>query len=247
MRILTALTLLSLTGVAGVAAEEEKLGLTLKGGLGMIVTTGNTETTTVNASLTSRHELESWSNDYNIEGLFKQESVPNLDGEREQRTSAQRVFASAQGNYKLENPRYRLFVFSSYLDDRFSNFDFQSTVAAGWNHRLWRRDRSSFEYSLGPGYAYDRTRLGVVQQGLITRAAAIYNWQISDTAKFIQTISTEVGSDNIRSRSETILNATISGSLSMQLTVKMNHNTQVDEGIEKLDTETGVQLVYSFF
>lgn len=237
----------SLASVSALAQEETKKSFTLEGGLGLILTTGNTETSTINASIVSRHEMEKWSNDYNIEGLYKEETVINSLGEDEERTSAQRFFASAQGNYKLENPNYRLFVFSSYLDDRLSNFDYQSTIAGGWNHKLWSNDNSSFEYSIGPGYAYDKTQLGVKQQGLIVRGSGIYNWKISDTAKFIQTLSTEVGSDNTKSRSETILNASISGSLSMQVSIKMNHNSQVNEGVEKLDTETGVQLVYSFF
>lgn len=249
MKVISKLTALAaaLTLFSATAEEAAKKDFTLEGGLGLIITTGNTETSTINASLVSHHELEKWSNDYNVEGLYKQETLPNAAGEDEERTSAQRFYASAQGNYKLENPNYRLFLFSSYLDDRLSNFDYQSTLAAGWNHKLWSNENSSFEYSIGPGYAYDKTQLGVKQQGLIARASGIYNWKISDTAKFIQTLSTEVGADNTKSRSETILNASISGSLSMQVTIKMNHNSQVNEGVEKLDTETGVQLVYSFF
>ena len=82
---------------------------------------------------------------------------------------------------------------------------------------------------------------------MIVRASAAYQWLISDTAKFTQTVSTEVGSDNTKSRAESALTATISGNLSMKLSVKLDHNSDVGPGVEKLDTETAVTLVYNFF
>ena len=73
------------------------------------------------------------------------------------------------------------------------------------------------------------------------------SWKISDTAKFTQTVSTEVGSDNTKSRAESALTATNSGNLSMRLSFKLDHNTNVEDDVEKLDTETAVSLVYNFF
>ena len=60
-------------------------------------------------------------------------------------------------------------------------------------------------------------------------------------------MSTEVGSDNTKSRAESALTATISGNLSMRLSFKLDHNTNVEDAVEKLDTETAVSLVYNFF
>ncbi len=238
--------LLALVTSASAFAQDDAKPFTMEGELGFIFTTGNTETTSVAAGLTAHQELADWSNDYVVEGLYKQETV-EVDGIDEERTSAQKFFASAQGNYKLENPNYRLFGFASYEDDRLSNFAYQSTIAAGWNHQLMETDTQSFEYSIGPGYAFAETQDGEEQNGMIVRASAAYQWRISDTAKFTQTVSTEVGSDNTKSRAESSLTAAINGSLSMKLSVELDHNSNVSPGIEKLDTETSVTLVYSFF
>lgn len=242
-KILIAAAVLSAFG----AQAQEETTFTMDGEFGLIFTTGNTETTSVSAGLNAKQELEQWSNEYLIEGLYKQDQVTDANGEDVDQTTAQKFFASAQGNYKLENPNNRIFVFGSYEDDRFSNFKYQSTVAAGWNQKVWEDDTSSFDYSIGPGYSFAETQDGEDADSAILRGAFNYTWLISETSKFTQTFSTEIGSDNTKSRAESALTATISGALSMKLSVKLDHNTDVADGLDNLDTETAVTLVYSFF
>ena len=166
---------------------------------------------------------------------------------RTARPLPQKYFLSGQGNYKLENPDHRLFIFGSYEDDRFSSFDYQSTLAVGWNQKVWETETSKFEYSVGPGYSYAETIEGESISGLIVRGALDYQWKISDTATFRQVLSTEVGSDNTKSKSETSLSAQINGSLAMKVSLTMDHNTDVADDTENLDTQTAVTLVYTFF
>ncbi|GEA05460.1 hypothetical protein KUL42_02210 [Alteromonas sp. KUL42] len=244
-QVLASLVAISLT--PAVFAEDDVKPFTMEGELGFISTTGNTETTSITAGINAHQELEDWSNDYAIEGLYKQETVEGSDGEDVEFTSAQKFFASAQGNYKLENPDYRLFGFASYEDDRFSNFNYQATIAAGWNQKVLKSKKHTLEYSIGPGYSFIETQDGESFDSVIVRASSAYSWKISDTAKFTQTVSTEIGSDNTKSRAESALTATISGNLSMRLSFKLDHNSNVANNVEKLDTETAVSLVYNFF
>ena len=241
-----AISLLTACCVTSVLAEEKK-ELTLDGEFGFIFTTGNTETTSASAGLKAKQELEQWSNDYLITGLYKKDTVENAMGEDVEQTSAQKFFASAQGNYKLENPNHRLFAFGSYEDDRFSSFKYQSTVAAGWNQKVFEDENSSLEYSIGPGYSFAKKQNDESVSGAIVRGSMGYKWKISDTARFSQTFSTEIGSDNTKSRAQSALSAQIAGGLSMKLSIKFDHNSDVGVGSEKLDTETAVTLVYSFF
>ena len=166
---------------------------------------------------------------------------------RDRFTSAQKFFASAQGNYKLDNPDNRLFGFASFEDDRLSNFNYQATLALGWNQKVLQNERHTLEYSIGPGYSFVETQDGEDQDSVIVRASTAYTWLISDTSKFTQTLSTEVGSENTKSRAESALTAVITGNLSMRLSFKMDHNSDVAENRDNLDTETAVSLVYNFF
>ena len=55
-------------------AEDEPKSFTMDGEFGFIFTSGNTETTSFNAGLTAKQELEKWSNDFVLEGLYKREN-----------------------------------------------------------------------------------------------------------------------------------------------------------------------------
>ncbi|WP_158771021.1 YdiY family protein [Paraglaciecola sp. L1A13] len=236
---------LLLTGNA--FAQEEVKPFTMDGELGFIATSGNTETTSLNAKLSAHQELEQWSNDFLFEGLYKNDDVAIDDDTSEKQTTAQKFFISGQGNYKLANPDHRLFAFGSYEDDRFSSFNYQSTVAAGWSQKLWDNETTKFEYSVGPGYSFAETAEGEDADSAIVRGALGFNWKISDTATFKQTMSTEVGEDNTKSKSITSLSAKINSSLSMKLTFTLDHNSNVTSDTEKLDTQTAATIVYTFF
>lgn len=219
-------------------AEDEPKEFTLDGEFGLIVTTGNTEATTVKGKITAHQELESWSNDFTAEALYQKD---------EENTTAQEYFLSGQGNYKLENPDHRIFIFGSYEDNRFGGYDYQSTVAAGWSEKLWSDDVSKFEYSIGPGYSFNKTNTGESENSAIIRGALAYEWKISETATFKQALSTEVGSENTKSRSESSVSAQLMGALSMKFSLVLDHNSDVSGDTDKLDTQTAVTLVYTFF
>ena len=236
----------SLLLTAGAHAEDVK-PFTMDGEFGLIVTTGNTETTSVKGKISAHQELESWSNDFVAEALYKKDEVTNDNDEEESQTTAQKYFLSGQANYKLENPDHRLFGFASYEDNRFSSFDYQATIAAGWSQKVWDDEESKFEYSIGPGYAFNKKLDGENENSAIVRAALDYQWKISDTATFKQLLSTEVGSDNTKSKSETSVSAQLNGALSMKFSITLDHNTETAADRENLDTQTAVTLVYTFF
>ena len=43
--------------------------------LGAIITSGNTETTTLKGGIKALHNLESWNNEYKINGLYKEDEM----------------------------------------------------------------------------------------------------------------------------------------------------------------------------
>lgn len=239
-------TLASVCCATPVFAEEVKK-LEMDGEFGFIFTSGNTETTSASIGLNAKQDLESWSNEFILKGLYKKDTIENATGEDIEQTSAQKFFVSGQGNYKLEDPNHRVFGFVSYEDDRFSNFKYQATLAAGWNQKLWDDESSSFDYSVGPGYSFSKNQLNEGLDSAIVRGAVNYSLKVSESARFTQTFSTEIGSDNTKSRAESAITAQIAGGLSMKLSVKFDHNTDVILNVEKLDTETAVTLVYTFF
>jgi len=242
MQLTAIAAIVGLSLASNIAFAQEEKTFSMDGEFGFIFTSGNTQTTSANAALNATQEFERWSNEYTVKGLYKKDEIDGVE-----RTSAQKFFASAQGNYKLENPDHRLFAFASYEDDKLSSFKYQATIAGGWNHKVWDDETSGFEYSIGPGYSFAETIDGLDADGVVVRGALNYRYTISDTAKFTQSFSTEVGADNTKSRAETAVIAKLAGALSMKVAVKFDHNSDVAEGRENLDTETSVNVVYTFF
>jgi putative salt-induced outer membrane protein len=247
------LLVLALTSSVSVFAADEVKPLSMDGEFGFISTSGNTKTTSFKGKLAAHQELEKWSNDFSVEGLYKKDEIDGVS-----QTTAQKYFVSGQGNYKLDNPDHRLFGFASYADDKFSSYNYQATLAAGWQQKLWDDETSKFTYSIGPGYSFAKRNdvvdangnvvtKGESEDGVIVRGALDYQWKISDTSTFKQLLSSEVGSNNTKSKSETSVSAQINGSLSLKLSLIMDHNSDVAEGTKNLDTQTAVTVVYTFF
>ncbi|GGW93916.1 DUF481 domain-containing protein [Alteromonas halophila] len=219
---------------------------TLDGELGVLVATGNTSAASLKAAVTSEHETLNWSNHYNAEMLYKESDV--ADSSRE--VTAQRFFANAQFDYKLKQADRRLFLYGDYEDDRFNGYAYRASLAGGWSQRLWSDENSKFRYSVGPGYSFieaETNTMSSVNSGFIVRASAEYRYNWSTGAKFRQFVSTEAGTENVKSRSETSLSASIFGSLALKLSLILNHETDAADANASLNTETSVTLVYQFF
>ncbi|GAC29560.1 hypothetical protein GPAL_2709 [Glaciecola pallidula DSM 14239 = ACAM 615] len=230
--------------------KQKAQGISLSGEFGVLTASGNTNTSTFKAALTSEHELPRWSNSYQSEIVYKQNKTAT-----DTIVTAQRFLINAQLDYKLPSKNNRLFIFAEYNNDRFSGFRYQSAFAAGWSSHAWKNQESQFRYSIGPGYAYaqrevidenERKSYGVFNE-MIIRASLDYRLSLSDSARFRQFISTEAGQETNRSRSETTLTASIIESLAMKLSFVMIYNDGTLQRNEDLSTETSISLVYQFF
>lgn len=227
-------------------ATEE---LSMIGEFGLLVANGNTNTSTIKAKIDANQELEKWSYQFIGDSLYKQ-SKKQVNDERVNVTSAQKLFLSLQTDYKLLNPDNRIFVYAEYEKKRFSGFRYQAAFAAGWSSRLWRNQSSELKYSIGPGYAIseiDKNSKKEETKGLITRAAMEYKRKFFHKATFRQFLSTEAAKDFTKTKSETSLSAKLNGALAMKLSFVVNLDTSVAEEKDELDTQTVVTLVYQFF
>lgn len=216
--------------------------------LGIVATTGNTETTSIKSKLSITHDLENWKNNYKIDSLFKEEKV-EVDGDERTQTSAERYFASAQGDYKLNDKHSAIFVYGSYEQDRFSGYKHQDSFAVGYGDRLFENATSFLDYNAGPGYFFDELDDGTKEEGGIIRLALDYQNTLSKTAKFKQFLSTEAAiesDDNTKSKSETSIAATLMGNLSLKVAYTILHNSHVPDGNDKMDTTTSVSVLYLF-
>lgn len=233
--------------------QKPKKKFSLDGELGAIVSSGNTDASSIKAALNSTHDTERFTNSYWAEFLYRR-SETTVDDLSQRQTTAQRLFAYVQADYKLNAEKRRLFFYADYEDDRFNGYDYRSSVAAGWSQQLWKNDISGYRFSLGPGYSIARAELNNSGDSIddsiddfIVRGSAEYHYIWPTGAKFRQFASVEAGQSNVKSRSETSLSANLFDSLALKLSFILQHNTKPADSAVSLNTEASVAIVYRFF
>ena len=242
--ILAAAVAASMSVQANDSAASNKVWTT-SAELGAITTSGNTVGTSVTGKIDAKQELEHWSNQYIFSAFFKEdEKLEN--GEKVTERSAERYLISAKAAYKLDTEFDKLFVFGSYTDDKFGAYLKYTTVAIGYGTRLYNSEDKSLDVEIGPGYFSGERSTGETENGMIVRGAAAFNWTISESASFAQTLSVEYGEDNTRTIAETSLLAKINGSLQMKAAFLVQNDSDVPELKKSTDTQTSLTLVYSF-
>jgi putative salt-induced outer membrane protein YdiY len=238
-RRITPLFLLSLITTPAFA-EEPTTGWSGSAELGYVSTTGNTETTNIKGRANTLWQGVIWSNDTRLEFLNLEE-----DGER----SAGKFLITNKTDRILTEKSY-LFIFESYEEDRFSGFEYQTSISAGYGRNLIKNDTMTLDVEAGPGYRiskYDEKIEGESKENeAIIRLYGNYVWALSDNAEFQQELTVEGGSKNTISKSITSLKTTIVGELAMKLSYTVKHTEEVPVGTENSDTETTVTIMYSF-
>lgn len=243
-------------------AEEDAKEFAAEAEFGAIITSGNTDSTAIAGKIDIKQELTSWRTHYIAKALYKEDEVDIItDGVEttDEQTTAEKYFLSAQGDYKLNEEHRGLFAFGSYEEDKFSGYEYQATIAAGYSDRLFKTDNSFLNYSIGPGYSFyenedtidetDTVIPGESEDSLIIRLFLDYSYKFSENAKFTQTVSTDYATDsdkNTKTRAESAITAKINTSFALRASFTVTNNSEVADDKENTDTQTAVTLVYSF-
>lgn len=208
-----------------------------EGELGYTSTSGNTESDTLNTKLSVSKEHDKWKHTGSLQVL--KTTTDNVD-------SADSKIFEEKSRYKFSDKTYT-FVSLRYEDDKFSGFDYQSSVAIGLGQELLNDDVHSLDASLGLGYRKTKdTATQVTESEGIIKGNLDYGYVISPSAKFSEKILVESGDSNTHSESETGLKMKINDSLSSKITYTIKRNSDVTVGKEKTDKITAVTLVYGF-
>ncbi|VAW85803.1 hypothetical protein MNBD_GAMMA16-2122 [hydrothermal vent metagenome] len=204
--------------------------------LGLVVTTGNTETQSVNAKTKVINERASWRHTFVATALSTADEI---------RTTSEKYFLSGQSDYKFSEFDY-FFGIVSYEDDRFSGYEYQVSEVLGYGRRVIHEPSLTLDLEGGPGARQSKIIDGDSDNELIVRLGANLEWKISDSASFSEKLSTEIGEDTTITKSITALKAQIVGSLAMKVSLTIKHTSEVPANSKKTDSETALTLVYSF-
>ncbi len=226
--------LLAVFSTVAFAREEKSISAQLE--LGASFTSGNTEDENVKYKLTADWDRGNWDYRFSSDG-FRSAAADVL--------AAQRLYHVLSADYTSTADSF-IKTRLAYEDDRFSGFESQSDFTVSYGRNLLRsRDNMALALNLGAGARRSETETETENEG-IARFAGNYEWNLSETASFLQDFSIESGSSSSIYRSESAIQANIIDNLSLKFSVKVKHQTEVPAKREKTDTETAVTLVLNF-
>jgi putative salt-induced outer membrane protein len=224
-----------------VEKSEKKSPWTSAAELGFVKTTGNTADQTSLLKANVVYEVDKWRHTGHLEGYGSQsENDTGVDV-----VSAERYELSGKSDYKFNEHDY-VFGLVKLQKDRFSGFEYEDIVSIGYGRKAIKKENMELDLEIGPGIRFFKVDNGVSEDEALLVLAANYWWAISDTSKFIQELSTEIGENITSTKSVTGIQANINSTLALKFTYTVRHKTRVPVDTEKTDTETAMTLVYTF-
>lgn len=233
--------LVSMIAASGVVhAEEEKKQPPYWGGfaeLGSIITTGNTDTSSLNAKFGAKRKGIQWDSSYKLQALTSRE-----DGD----VSKETYYGAAQFDRNFTERSY-LAIHVDHERARFSGYTYETTASVGYGYRVLDGDINNLDVEVGPGYSRKKLEdSSELEEEGIARLVADYSWQINEGTQFMQHLVAELGQESSSYESETGLKSQLNGSLATKITYTVSYTDNVPADTENTDTEFGVTLVYSY-
>ncbi len=234
-RIMVAVMAALLT-VPALAQDEETSPWVGKASLGYLATTGNSESTSVNASTEISYESGKWKHTADAIALGSKDDVD---------TTAEAYQLGWKTDYSIREFDY-LFGEVRWQKDKFSGYDQQLSESVGYGRRVLNNDKHMLNVEVGVGAKQSDLRDGTSQNETILLGGLDYTWQLSETASFGQDVRIEAGDENTYLESVSALNAKVFENLALVLSYTVRNNSDVPVGSEKTDTFTAISLEYAF-
>ncbi|SFC21953.1 DUF481 domain-containing protein [Pseudoalteromonas denitrificans] len=212
---------------------------------GLIVTSGNTQSSAVKFKGSIFQDLDNWRNQFKFDSLLKKDKNTDTD---EKEKSAERYFLSLQGNYKLGSAAESFFIYSEYEKDKFGGFKYQTSLSSGYGNRLYSGHKNTLDFDMGPGVNYQVSDDDLSESGFLLRLALHWQRNISQRTRFNQTLSSEKSLSGLNSRlkSETSLVSQINNDLSLKFSYLYRYNSSPEDNKTNYDGETSTTIVYNF-
>jgi putative salt-induced outer membrane protein len=216
---------------------------------GLVITSGNTDSTSLNAKLDLAETNGPWKNIVFVGGLY---------GKNNGITSAERIAGSYELDHKISDD---LFWFGSAhgVRDLFSGFDYQVTLSAGVGYKFINTADTKFDGLLGIGYERLETQAlvkdasgavverinGPSQGDLVGTAGLNLEQKLTTSAKLIDKLLVISGSLNTAVTNGLSVQVSMSDALALSVGYAIQYNTTPAAGVKKLDQETTVNVVYN--
>lgn len=169
--------------------------------------------------------------------------------------SKRRSSYSFQNDIKL-SPKTYYYTNYSGMDTKYTAYQKDHTVSAGLGYQLIYTDKVTLEAELGPGYRYQKPNQDEIDsndivfpetvQEPIIRGNLKSSWKIIDDLKFIADLTTVSGNSNTLITSDVGITTSVINNIALKVNYSYQYHTRVPSGLDKRDTVTTFNLLFSF-
>lgn len=216
--------------------KTEDLGWSGSVGAGALVTSGNSENTNINTDIKVKLEQERFRHNFLAAALF---------AENDSEKTAEKYLLGYKIDYKLTSFSY-LFADLRAEFDEFSGFDRQTSETVGYGRRLINTAANTLDLEGGVGLRQNKFSTGDTETEAVLRGAVDYLHKFSDTSEFRQGLLVLAGEDNTSIDTVSAIKTNIVGNLSLEVALKVKHNTDPPADKKETDTSTSLSLAYNF-
>ncbi|MDG6777998.1 DUF481 domain-containing protein [Thiomicrorhabdus sp. zzn3] len=220
------------------AWAEDKLGLQGAGELGYSNSTGNTESTTIYGALKV---------DYlRLKDEFKSAFEISNKSEEGDQTQERYVGDLQYNRFYAKDRNYYSFVQARFEQDHFADLDLDSLYTVGLGKTFIKDDKTTLKGEAGLGYQSINYVEAEDQDQVIARVKGEFGYQFNENVKFTQDLVVYSGSEQTKLESNTGVKVKMNGNLSLKAAYQYRSNSDPAPGVEEVDTQTIITLMYDF-
>ncbi|MCH9644548.1 MAG: DUF481 domain-containing protein [Gammaproteobacteria bacterium] len=212
-------------------------------GLGINITTGNTETKNYNLQANFTFTKHRWTNIFN--GSFQRGSASGILNKKVYSAQEQLQYSLNQDK-KIQN---YLFFMSIAKSDQFSPYRYQCTNTVGYGRDWIKNENVAFSSQAGPGYRRNKDDTGIVRQSMIGFLQAALMWKVTSFSTFNQTFQDTYGSQYNYLTSDTSLTNKLIGNLAIQMDYNVSYYSTIprfSSNTKNIDTTLNINILYNF-
>jgi putative salt-induced outer membrane protein len=216
---------------------------------GLVLSRGNSDSTSVNAKLDLARVDGDWKNILNFAGLY---------GSNATFATSQRL----EGRWELDRKiSDRMFGFVGLRGERdlFSGFDYQATASTGLGYKFIDSATTKLSGTLGVGYRRLRPETlikapsgqvlnrikGTATGDAVGTAGLAFEHQVTKTTKLFDKLLIESGSRNTSVANDFGVQVSMTDALALSFGYGIRYNTDPSPGSKRTDQLTTVNIVYN--
>lgn len=221
--------------IAKANADNKKFSGKIEGGASF--ETGNTERENVNINGELSYKHNRWENILSGQAYSSEE-----DGNR----AAEEYRVTNKTKYNFTEFDYG-FLELSYVDDRFSGFDYRVDELLGYGRRLINEDDMKLNTEVSIGARQSKLTTGDKEESGLAKLRGDFEWDINKYLSFEQDLAVTYDTEEIMIvNSDTGLKAQMTDALYLRLGFQFENISEVPAGVESTDTRTTVNVGYNF-